>query len=219
MHTVIFDMDGLLLDTERVYMDTFIETRRLLGLPDSEDVFLRCVGGSQSAADAIIQDSLSKDVSLEAFNTEWITRRTARLQASIARKPGAKKLLEILSAKGCKLGVATSTQTPIARERLRKAGLLDHFAHVIGGDLVQKHKPDPETYLKVATLLNTNPHDCFAFEDSNTGTRAAVASGAKTVQIPDLIEPTEDIKALGHTIAPDLLNGAIAVGLIQPNDL
>ena len=117
------------------------------------------------------------------------------------------------------MGVATSTQTEQACSQLERGGLLPHLKCVIGGDLVEKHKPNPEVYHKVAELLGVKAFDCVAFEDSETGTRAAVSSGAQTIQVPDLIPPSDDLVKLGHVIAFNLLEGALNIGLITNSDI
>jgi len=117
------------------------------------------------------------------------------------------------------MGVATSSQTPHARSHLERAGILPHLKCVVGGDLVKNGKPNPEVYHKVSGLLGAKAEDCIAFEDSETGTTAALASGAKTVQVPDLIPPTDGFSKNGQIIAPTLLDGAIETGLISPAEL
>jgi len=216
---VIFDMDGLLLDTEKVCLDCFVDTRRRFSLPDSPEVFLKCVGLRGEKPEQIIRDSLDDKTGFDEFNETWDRRIDLALACEIPRKQGALTLLRLLAQKGCALAVATSTDTQTARRHLNTAGLLKYIRYVIGGDMVAKRKPDPEIYHKAAKQLGYSAEDCVAFEDSETGTRAAIASGATTVQIPDLIWPSEELRTLGHLIAPDLLTGAIEVGLIAKQEI
>ncbi|WP_051644754.1 HAD family phosphatase [Labrenzia sp. DG1229] len=217
-HAILFDMDGLLLDTEKVCLDSFVETRRLFSLSDSPDVFLRCVGVRRPECDQIIRESLFDQVEFQAFNEAWREEISATLRRDVPLKAGALQLVQILASKGYLMGVATSTQTEVARSHLEKTGLLPYFGGVIGGDLVQEGKPNPEVYHKIAQHLGVSAADCIAFEDSETGTRAAVASGARTIQIPDLIPPSADMLELGHVIASSLLEGALKVELIKTSD-
>ena len=106
-------------------------------------------------------------------------------------------------------------QRASARELLERTDIARFFRTVTGGDDVVEPKPAPEIYLKAAASLGVEARDCCAFEDSGPGTRAAVASGATVVQVPDLVAPTEEIRALGHLIAHDVLDGARQVGLID----
>jgi HAD superfamily hydrolase (TIGR01509 family) len=218
-HAILFDMDGLLLDTEKVCLDSFVETRRLFSLSDSPDVFLRCVGVRRPECDRIIRESLSAQVEFQDFNEAWRKKISATLQRDIPLKAGALQLFQILASKGYLMGVATSTETEVARSHLERTGLLSFLGGVVGGDLVQEGKPNPEVYHKIAKHLGVSAADCIAFEDSETGTRAAVASGARTIQIPDLIPPSADMLEFGHVIAPSLLDGALKVELIKTSDI
>lgn len=216
---VIFDMDGLLLDTERVCFEGFTHARRHFSLSDSPETFLSCVGLRADASNQIVRDSLDNNTDLDTFNAEWHRHIRAQLSREVPLKQGALQLIRLLASKGYPMAVATSTQTPQAREHLESAGILPHLTCVVGGDLVENGKPDPEVYHKAADHLGALAQDCIAFEDSETGTRAAVASGAKTVQIPDLIQPTASFAKHGQLIAPTILDGAIQIGLISASDL
>ncbi|QDY69407.1 HAD family hydrolase [Qingshengfaniella alkalisoli] len=211
---VIFDMDGLLLDTEKVCLESFVETRRIFALSDSPDTFLRCVGLRGQEPARIIGDSLGDNVSFDDFSREWDRRIDAALGREIPAKPGALQLVQMLADKGYSLAVATSTETDRACQQLGSSGFLEHFECVIGGDKVIRHKPDPEVYYKAADRLGYQARNCIAFEDSETGTRAAIASGAQTVQVPDLIAPSDELHAMGHVIASGIIEGAIAVALL-----
>lgn len=218
-HAILFDMDGLLLDTEKVCFENFVETRRHFSLSDSPDIFLRCVGLRRPECDRVIQESLSDQVELRDFNELWREKISATLRRDIPLKAGALQLFQILASKGYLMGVATSTETEVARSHLEKAGLLSFLGGVVGGDRVQEGKPNPEVYHKIAKHLGVSAADCIAFEDSETGTRAAVASGARTIQIPDLIPPSAEMLEFGHVIAPSLLEGALKVELIKTSDI
>jgi HAD superfamily hydrolase (TIGR01509 family) len=219
IQAVIFDMDGLLLDTEKAYLESFIETRRAFSLSDSPETFLKCVGRQGDEPNQIIRDSLPDAIELDLFCQEWEQRMARQIEDHVPLKPGAAQLVDILASKGVPMGVATSTRTEKASSRLDRSGLLKHFQCVIGGDLVARHKPDPEVYLKAMAHLGVPANNCIAFEDSEPGTRAAYASGALTVQVPDLIEPSEELRKQGHIIAPNLLAGAIQTGLIEASDI
>ena len=111
--------------------------------------------------------------------------------------------------------IATSTRTDRAHAALARAGLDDLFARVIGGDRVTASKPAPDIYLLACRTLGLPPQDCAAFEDSPNGVRAAVAAGLRTVQVPDILMPDAELRALGHIVAPDLASGARALGLLD----
>ena len=216
---VIFDMDGLLLDTEKVCLEGYLYARRHFSLPENRETFFKCVGRRADASNQIIRDSLDHSIEFNAFNTVWRNQIAELLADEVPLKGGALRLVEILATKNIPMGVATSTQTQQARGHLERVGLLRHLICVVGGDLVEKPKPNPEVYLKVAQQLGVAADNCVAFEDSETGTRAAIASGAQTVQIPDLVQPSESFAKHGQIIATTLLEGAIAIGLISRTDV
>lgn len=211
---VLFDMDGLLLDTERLCMESFIAARRFFGLSDAEDIFLRTVGVRHDIAEAMVSDSLSGVVGIAAFDEKWSALNEELLSQNIPLRPGAETLLAAIKARGIPMAVATSTQAARAAKHLKRVGFFDYFTCVVGGDQVQNPKPDPEPYLRAANQLGVDITHCVAFEDSDPGTRAAYLAGATVVQVPDLKEPSGPIRGLGHLIAPDLLSGAVAIGLI-----
>ncbi len=213
IEAVIFDMDGLLLDTERLVVEAFVETRAAFGLPDGRDIILGCIGLRGDKTRDVLKEVMPDNL-FDDFNLEWERRNKLRLQGDIPLRPGARELLARLSERGMPMGVATSTRTEVARSHLGHNGLLPFLTHVVGGDLVARPKPEPEVYLTVAGLLGVDARNCIAFEDSETGTRAAIASGARVVQVPDLVQPSDALRAEGHVIAPSLLDGAAAVGLI-----
>lgn len=212
---VIFDMDGLLMDTEKLCLDAFVQARRSFALRDRPDIYLSCVGMHAEACTEIMVKSLDGVVPLDAFNREWDRRIDDAMDEGVPLKAGAIELLDVLNENGHPLAVATSTGTTTALKRLESCGLLRYFKSVVGGDQVSKHKPDPEPYLVAAASLGVQAQDCIAFEDTDTGVRSAVASGATTVQVPDLVPPSEAVRALGHLIAPSLMEGAVAVGLLK----
>ncbi len=213
----LFDMDGLLLDTERVYLRTFLQTATDLKFPHPdllEGVFQNMVGLRAKDSDNIMQAEVGQHVDLTRFNTLWKQHTADALASDIPVQSTVRETLSELKLAGVPCAVATSTRTSIAIEHLDRACIGSFFDVVIGGEQVSKGKPDPEIYLRAAEALGMNPIKCAAFEDSNNGIRAAVASGAKSVQVPDMVPPTEAVRALGHVIADDLISGAQQIGLL-----
>ena len=211
---VVFDMDGLLLDTERVYLSGFRAAMAAHGLPPDDEIFRRMIGTNRALGRRILTEGLAGRVSLEDFDTVWDRHIAEALEGGIPIKPGVRPLAEHLRDIGIPYIIATSTRTDRAHAALARAGLADLFPDVIGGDRVTASKPAPDIYLLACETLGLPPRDCAAFEDSPNGVRAAVAAGLRTVQIPDILEPDAELRALGHTISPDLLSGAIALGLL-----
>lgn len=211
---VVFDMDGLLLDTEQIYFAGFRAAMAALGLPPDDSIFIRMVGTNGPLGRQILSDGLAGRITLEDFDAVWDADIAARLKTGIPVKPGARDVAKRLHDLGLPYVIATSTRTERAHAHLARAGLADLFPDVIGGDQVAHSKPAPDIYLAATDHLGLRPEVCVAFEDSPNGVRAAHAAGLHTVQIPDMVAPDEALRALGHTIAPDLLTGAKTVGLL-----
>lgn len=211
---VLFDMDGLLLDTERVCLDCGVKVGLQNGLRDMEEIFLRMIGHSRNESEQILETALGGRYPIDSFLKQWDSLIDEQMDINLEIKSGVFELLELLKSRGTLTAVATSTRIEKARRHLKNAGLIDFFELIVGGDQVQKRKPDPEIYHKVAAGLGQKASDCIVFEDSDPGVLAGVRSGAKVVQVPDIKEPSTATIALGHIIAPDLLSGARMVGLI-----
>lgn len=209
-------MDGLLLDTERLCLKTFIATGAEFGLDQSVDLhatFLKCIGHRADKSDAIIAKALGDALPIKTFTKAWDALLVDVFGMGIPVKTGAMEMLTRLAEKDVPVAVATSTRTARALEHLEDVGLLPLIQVVVGGEQVTNPKPAPEIYHKAAEMLGLRAAHCVAFEDSDTGTTAAVHSGARTVQVPDLKAPSAEVRKMGHIIAPDLLTGARQAGL------
>ncbi|MGI9945875.1 HAD family hydrolase [Vibrio hyugaensis] len=199
----IFDMDGLLLDTERVCMRIFQEACEAQNLPFYKDVYLSIIGRNAAGIEVIFRKAYGED--LDRLHKEWRTRYDAVVKhQAIPVKDGVIELLEWLKEKGIPTAVATSTAKEVAQKKLELAGLSKYFDNLTTGCEVSHGKPDPEIYLLAASRLNIDPSKCLAFEDSNNGVRSSVAANMVTFQIPDLVDPCEEVRAFGHAIVPSL---------------
>jgi len=202
----LFDMDGLLLDTERLYRRAFCDTMETLGVARPEDVvfFNTLVGGSRTHTQHALQAYLPKRISFADFEATWDISAKRHLADGIPIKDTVHDVLTALKAQGAVMAVVTSSQTHHAHENLERADLLDFFKHVKGGDAVSANKPHPAPYLEAAADLGVSAGDCFAFEDSDKGITAAIGAGCIAVQIPDLRPPDSPFPDLGQHIADDL---------------
>ena len=199
----IFDMDGLLLDTERVCMRVFKQACETLQLPFHEAVYLSIIGRNSAGIEKIFRDAYGEDY--DALHAEWRVNYDAIVKhQAIPVKDGVIELLEWLKANNIPTAVATSTHKEVAEAKLRLAGLDKYFKSLTCGCEVAHGKPDPEIYLLAAKRLGIEANQCVAFEDSNNGVRSAVSANMTTFQIPDLVEPCDEVRALGHQIVNSL---------------
>ncbi|USD36696.1 HAD family phosphatase [Ferrimonas sp. SCSIO 43195] len=203
-HAAIFDMDGLLLDTERLCMRIFQQACDTQRLPFHKEVYLSIIGRNAAGIERIFRQAYGDD--LDRLHEEWRCRYHAVVEHQpIPVKPGVIDLLEWLRANGISMAVATSTAKVVARKKLSLAGLDHYFDSLATGCEVSRGKPDPEIYRLAASRLNVAPAKCLAFEDSNNGVHAAVAADMITYQIPDLVDPSDEVIALGHTVLPSMV--------------
>ncbi|KGY13277.1 CbbY [Vibrio tubiashii] len=199
----IFDMDGLLLDTERVCMRVFKQACEAINLPFYEDIYLTIIGRNAAGIEAIFRKTYGDDH--DKLHAEWRKNYNAIVKhQAIPVKKGVLELLEWLRVQNVPIAVATSTHREIAKVKLELAGLAKYFDSLTCGCEVKHGKPDPEIYLLAAQRMGIEAKDCLAFEDSNNGVRSAVGANMTTFQIPDLVAPCEEVSALGHHIHPSL---------------
>ncbi|MFK7836062.1 MAG: HAD family hydrolase [Sulfitobacter sp.] len=211
---VVFDMDGLLLDTEQVWLRTFHETMAAHDLPSDNALFTSLVGTNAIEGRARLTNGLAGRADPAQFDAAWTEAAEAAFATVISVKPGVPELANALRERGLPYIIATSTRTAKAHRHLARAGLADLFPDVIGGDQVNRSKPEPDIYLAAVAALGLPAEASVAFEDSPNGVRAALSAGLITVQVPDVVIPDAEVRALGHLIAEDLLSGALAVGLL-----
>lgn len=193
---VIFDMDGTLLDTELVFKDIVFEVAGGLGFEMTVDVHGRMVGSSHEATNRMLVEAYGASFPYELFDAECRRLMHARMADAVPVKAGVPEILNELKARRIPTAVATSSRSAHALGHLGTAGLLDMFQAIVTRDDVSKPKPHPEPYLTAARHLGVTPESCLAIEDSRSGVMAAHGAGMQTVMVPDLVPPSEEIRAL-----------------------
>ena len=201
---VVFDMDGLLIDTEVVWRDVQLAEAEAQGLDLPLEVIFSLIGQRWQVNRRILQDHFGPDFDVEAFIASVSRRHAATCRAGIAVKAGVIELLDLLDARGLPRAIATSSDRHVVTERLGPGGLLQRFDAVITNEDCAEGKPHPEPYLNAARVLGLDPADCLALEDSYNGVRSAHAAGMMTVMVPDLLPPTEEIGGLCVAVAETL---------------
>jgi beta-phosphoglucomutase-like phosphatase (HAD superfamily) len=188
----IFDMDGLLIDSERPIMAAWIEAARALDIELSHSQYMQVVGLATSESQLILAALLGGDEAyLRAIDG---VRRRLQLERTDGTpmfpiKAGAAEFLDALRERGIRCAVASSSTRGQIQACLGSLDLLHHFSAFAGGDEVARAKPDPALYLLAAQRLGVAPADCIAFEDSENGAKAALAAGMRVVVVPDLKHP------------------------------
>lgn len=203
---VIFDMDGLMIDSERVALACWSEAATTLALDLDEAFFLRMVGLGDRDCRALLAARPLDDACIARLSALCHDLYEARTQEGLPLRPGIVALLELLQAHDVPCAVATSTRQPRAGRKLQSAGLLGYFQHVVTSSDVDHPKPAPDIYLLAAQRLGKPPARCLALEDSPAGTRAALAAGMTVIQVPDLVAPDAAQRALGHRIVGSLVD-------------
>ncbi len=202
---IIFDKDGTLHDTEKVFEAAWLLAARELGVPDIETTLRDCTGMTIPA----IADYWAEKYPTIPFK-EYLPRRQYHFNRMVAEeipvKAGACELLACLRARGYRIGLATSTGYADAMVHLRRTDMLQYFDEgaIITGDMVEQGKPAPDIYLLAAARLGVEPADCLGVEDSNNGVRAIHAAGMRAVMIPDIVCPAEDARALAWRMLGNL---------------
>lgn len=213
----LFDMDGLLLDTERMFLRALIELTDPMGISrsEAEAFFVTLVGTPSRVTVQRLKEFLPAGMDTDAFNTAWRGRHSENMKEGVPLKPYVLDMLKALQVRGIPMAVVTSTHGAPARHHLNAAGLMPFFQAVCAGDEVSANKPDPAPYLQGAGLLEVDASRCVAFEDSDLGTQAARAAGCTTFQIPDLRAVDQALPELGQQVVAHLGEAAHRLGLVD----
>lgn len=194
---LIFDMDGLLFDSERIVQRSWEEAGNELGIPHMGDQIYHTLGMNRAGRYAYFARTIREDFPFEEFGRlASVSFYRIVEREGLPMKPGAGELLEYAKQQGYKMAVATSSSRAYAQKNLEDAGIESYFDGAVYGDMVQHAKPDPEIYLRAAECIGVTPKSCIALEDAPGGIRSAHAAGMLPVMIPDLVEPTEEILSL-----------------------
>jgi HAD superfamily hydrolase (TIGR01509 family) len=211
---VLLDMDGTLLDTEKVYLESLLSALAAFGYKD--DVVTLChamVGIPALECEAMLRDRYGEDFPLPQLRQAFNERRDEILSSGLPLKSGAIDLLDALRDTALPLAIVTSSSRRTADEHLTLAGIRTRFETIVTRDDVMRGKPSPDLYLLAASRFGVRPEFCLAIEDSNPGVAAAHAAGAITLMVPDIVPATEESRAKCAAVLPDL--GAVLTMLRQ----
>jgi HAD superfamily hydrolase (TIGR01509 family) len=204
IEAVLFDMDGLLIDTEAVYIEAYQAAARVLDLEMPLSFCHSMIGIPSPVCERMIRDFHGPGFSFEAFERHFDDYAEDRFAAGVPVKPGGVELLDFLESRGLPRALATSSSLPTVKKHLCGVGLYDRFAAIVTRNDVSQGKPAPDIYLEAARRLGVPPAHCIALEDSATGLTAAHAAGTMVIMVPDIVPPTDEVRAKCLHIAPDL---------------
>lgn len=207
---IVFDMDGVLIDSELIVKSCGQAAARKLGADLSDSLYHDLMGLPAKEVENGLQRAFGENFPMQSFRDElerlWYEHVEDR---GMPLKPGVENLLESLVENNIPFAVATSTPSERAQFSLDTAGILHYFDHIVGGDQVSKGKPAPEIFLAAARLIKVRPESCIAIEDSAVGVRAASGSGMYTIMIPDLKAPDEATKKRYDELHPSMSIAAV----------
>ncbi len=204
---VVFDMDGVIFDSEKLYRKHWMITGEEYGIPEDTmgELCNLIAGATKERNERLMKSRFGEDFDYMAFREKTMSRMDQDiLENGVELKPGVLELFEYLKENGCLIGLATSTQRERAERNLTNAGILQYFDCIVYGGIVANGKPAPDIYLKACEDLGVEPKEAIGIEDSINGVKSSAAAGLYTVMVVDLIEPTDEIRPLAHNIFDSL---------------
>ena len=201
--TIIFDVDGTLLDTERIYMDAWRQAGALFGYNITDEALLNTRAVSAATAIPIFKACCGEDFTYSLVRNERVRIAEEIIAASMPEqllKAHTKETLDILREQGYTMAVASSTKHATTQEHLAHAGLLEYFTAVVGGDMVEKGKPEPDIFLLAASLCGSDPKACIVVGDTPADVLAGSAAGMEVYLIPDQVPANPQTTALSRRV-------------------
>lgn len=204
---VVFDMDGVIFDTERLVIEFWKEVAKKHNIPNVEHTCIQCLGTNRVRTREIFLENYGADFPFDPYRAE-VTElfNTHYKGVPLPTKPGVRELLSYLQEQDIKVGLASSTAQHLVRDEIGTAGLLPYFQTLVCGDMVEHSKPAPDIFLKACEILNADPTKSIAIEDSFNGIRSAHCAGMTPIMVPDQVQPTDEIRALAFHVMPSLLD-------------
>jgi HAD superfamily hydrolase (TIGR01509 family) len=204
IEAVLLDMDGTLVDTERVYIESLTEVLDEFGLPDGQDTCNGMIGLPGPECQALLVARYGDTLPLRDINRAFAAKRDARFATGLPVKPGTLELLDALRAADCPVAVVTSSSRKTADQHLTLAGIRARFDTILTRDDVACGKPAPDLYLLAAQRFGAPPGNCVAVEDSSVGVTAACSAGAITLMVPDMMQPDAATRGQCAAVLTDL---------------
>jgi DNA helicase-2/ATP-dependent DNA helicase PcrA len=194
---VIFDLDGTLIDTEKYYLQCWMEAIQKFGYPVTREQAYNLRSLGRPFAQEYFRKLYGEDFPYQEVRSE--RKRLVREEVKkhgVEVKPGVHEILTFLREKQITTAIATAAELEHTTRLLKETGLFDHFDNIVSAHMVEQGKPAPDVYLYACRELDLEPADCLAVEDSPNGVKSAAAAGCKVVMVPDMTEPDEQLNRL-----------------------
>ena len=198
---VIFDMDGVIFDSEQAYIDIYRELLERDGITFIEQACIDAIGANWLRTREIWRVYYGDAFDFEPYHTE---AREILRSKSFPIKPYVHEIFAYLREKKIPIALASSTRKESVMRMLSEANLTGYFHAIICGDMVSHSKPHPEIFLTAAERLDADPENCFVIEDSFNGIRCAHNAGMRPIMVPDILQPDDEIKGMAEIVLPDL---------------
>lgn len=206
IRNIVFDMDGVLINSEALILDAWKEVAVAEEIPDIEHTLMQCIGITSPETEALFLRTYGADFPYHTYRNMASDIFQARIRKDgLPVKPGVYELFDFLKKNDFRIGLASSTREAVVRREMESVSLLDYFHIIVCGDMVTHSKPHPEIYLKACELLEVSPSLCYAVEDSPNGIRSAFRAGMMPLMVPDLVPPTDDLLPMVYRQFNDLL--------------
>lgn len=204
-NTVIFDMDGVIFDSEQIVLSSWKKVAAEYGLENIESVMKQCIGLNYNAANEVFTKAYNGKYDFDVLKPKTSVYYYEHVEKyGLPVKTGVRELLIFLKEAGYKTAVASSTRIAVVEKEIEDAGLGEYFGKLVGGDMIKRSKPAPDIFLEAARVLDSKPEECYVIEDSYNGIRAAHAAGMTPFMVPDLLPATQEMEQLAEKIFKDL---------------
>lgn len=201
----IFDMDGLLFDTEKIFQQIWNEIAEERGIHLPKD-FLKAISGTNGKTMCSVIESYYGVSDGKQIQNDCMTRMRKKLDICVPKKVGVDEILQFFKERNIHIVLASSSDKSQIEKNLESAGIRSYFEKIVSGTQVEKGKPEPDIFLLAAEQIGCKPEECYVFEDSFNGIKAGYKAGCRAIMVPDLIAPTEEIKKISYGIYDTLID-------------
>lgn len=202
---VVFDMDGVIFDSEKAIIDCWIELAKKYKIENIEESLLACIGTNAAKTREIMLEAHGADFPYDEYCKESSKMYHEKYDGGrLPMKSGVHAILDYLQYQGKKIALASSTKKQTVVNQLRDAGILDYFDEIVTGDMVSHSKPHPEIFLLACEKIGVKPENAYAIEDSFNGIRSASSGGLRPIMVPDIVPADDEMKGLAEAVITSL---------------